>query len=120
MKRPELAPKALIHQKFGSQASYRIEEVRQPIENSCPGLALAQQTRSLYICYLDLPELSVMSDPLPKKKDAEHAAAKIAIEKVKFYYIALHFLPLTSHLVLIVHFVVWLTRNKSMLPSIQF
>lgn len=82
LKRPSLSPKALIHQKFGNQASYRIEEVRQPVENSCPGLALAQQTRSLFRCYLDLPELSVISDPLPKKKDAEHAAAKIAIEKL--------------------------------------
>ncbi|KAI0495708.1 hypothetical protein KFK09_022011 [Dendrobium nobile] len=80
--RPALAPKALIHQKFGNQASYRIEEVRQPLENNCPGLALAQQTRSLYRCYLDLPELSVISDAVPKKKDAEHAAAKIAIEKL--------------------------------------
>lgn len=82
MKQPTLAPKALIHQKFGSQASYRIEELKQPVENSCPGLALAQKTRTLYICYLDLPELSVMSNPVPKKKDAEHAAAKIAIEKL--------------------------------------
>ncbi|PKA53570.1 Small RNA 2'-O-methyltransferase [Apostasia shenzhenica] len=80
MMRPALAPKALIHQKFGSQAQYRIEEVLQHAENSCPGLAIAQQPRSLYKCYLDLPELSVSSDPFPRKKDAEHAASKIAME----------------------------------------
>ncbi|KAG0485331.1 hypothetical protein HPP92_009410 [Vanilla planifolia] len=82
MEQPALAPKAFIHQKFGSKALYRIEEIKQPIETSCSGLPFAQNVQCLYICHLDLPELSVRSDPFPRKKDAEHAAAKMAIEKL--------------------------------------
>lgn len=82
VKRLELTPKALIHHKYGRTACYRIEEVKQHVENDCPGLVIPQQFRSLYRCHLDLPDLSFTSDMFPKKKDAEQAAAKIAIEKV--------------------------------------
>ncbi|CAL9192459.1 unnamed protein product [Musa hybrid cultivar] len=81
-KRLELTPKALIHHKYGRTACYRIEEVKQHVENDCPGLVIPQQFRSLYRCHLDLPDLSFTSDMFPKKKDAEQAAAKIAIEKL--------------------------------------
>lgn len=82
VKRPALTPKALIHQKFGNKACYRIEEILQSADNDCLGLVIPQQTNCLYKCYLDLPELSVTSDTFPRKKDAEQSAAKIAIEKV--------------------------------------
>lgn len=81
-KRPELTPKALIHQKYGSKACYKIEEVQQYVDNACPGLAIPQQVRYMYRCSLDLPDLSVTSDTFTKKKEAEQSAAKIAIEKV--------------------------------------
>lgn len=82
VKWPMPTPKALIHQKFGHKACYRIEEIVQSAENDCVGLVIPQQTNSLYRCYLDLPELSVTSDTFARKKDAEQSAAKIAIEKV--------------------------------------
>ncbi|XP_008812123.2 small RNA 2'-O-methyltransferase [Phoenix dactylifera] len=78
--RPTLTPKALIYQKYGNKACYRIEEELQSAD--CPGLVIPQQTKILYRCYLDLPELSVTSDTFPRKKEAEQSAAKIAIEKL--------------------------------------
>ncbi|KAJ0975736.1 hypothetical protein J5N97_017701 [Dioscorea zingiberensis] len=82
IKRPELSPKALIHQKYGIKACYKIEEVQQSVDNACPGLAIPQQARCVYRCSLDLPDLSVTSDTFTRKKDAEQSAAKIAIEKL--------------------------------------
>ncbi|KAM0950721.1 putative Methyltransferase domain, HEN1, double-stranded RNA binding domain 2 [Dioscorea sansibarensis] len=82
IKRPELTPKALIHQKYGSKACYKIEEVQQYVDNVCPGLAIPQQVRCMYRCSLDLPDLSVISDTFTRKKEAEQSAAKIAIEKL--------------------------------------
>lgn len=82
VRRPTLTSKALVHQKYGSKACYRIEEVPQSADNGCPGLVIPQQARILYRCYLDLPELSVTSDVFRRKKDAEQSAAKIAIEKL--------------------------------------
>nr|XP_019711114.1 small RNA 2'-O-methyltransferase isoform X2 [Elaeis guineensis] len=81
-KRPTPTPKALIYQKFGSKACYRTEEILQSADNDCLGLVIPQQTNSVYRCYLDLPELSVTSDTFSRKKDAEQAAAQIAIEKL--------------------------------------
>ncbi|KAK1309019.1 Small RNA 2'-O-methyltransferase [Acorus calamus] len=80
--KPVLTPKALLHQKYGRKACYRIEEVHEPVENSCPGLALPQHVRCRYRCYLELPELSIVSDAFTRKKDAEQAAAQMAIEKL--------------------------------------
>ncbi|OAY71500.1 Small RNA 2'-O-methyltransferase, partial [Ananas comosus] len=82
VKKPTFTPKALIHQKYASKASYRIEEVQETLENGCPGLAIGQQSRILYRCFLDLPELSVVSDTFTRKKDAEQSAAQIAVEKL--------------------------------------
>ncbi|KAK1304231.1 Small RNA 2'-O-methyltransferase [Acorus calamus] len=42
-KRSSLTPKALLHQKYGSKACYKIEEVQESIDSSFPGLALPQQ-----------------------------------------------------------------------------
>lgn len=82
VKRPALTPKALIHQKYGTKACYRTEEVPESIDSGCPGLVIPQKVKCLYRCYLDLPELSVTSETFTRKKDAEQAAAKIAIEKL--------------------------------------
>ncbi|XP_072954719.1 small RNA 2'-O-methyltransferase-like [Typha angustifolia] len=82
IKKPVLTPKALIHQKYGSRACYRIEEVQHAVGNVCPGLVIQQQVRSLYRCCLDLPDLSVTSDTFTRKKDAEQSAAQIAVEKL--------------------------------------
>lgn len=81
-KRVVLTPKALIHQKYGTKAHYSIEEVKQHVDNACPGLVIPQQVKILYRCHLDLPDFSVISDMVTRKKDAEQSAAKIAIEKV--------------------------------------
>ncbi|XP_042421447.1 small RNA 2'-O-methyltransferase-like isoform X2 [Zingiber officinale] len=89
IKRPVITPKAVIHQKFGSSANYRIEEVKEDVENGCPGLTIPQQAKILYRCHLDLPGLSVTSEPFSRKKDAEQSAARIAVEK-------LHIQPSTS------------------------
>lgn len=82
IKRPVITPKAVLHQKFGSSANYRIEEVKEDVENGCPGLTIPQQAKILYRCHLDLPGLSVTSEPFSRKKDAEQSAARIAVEKV--------------------------------------
>lgn len=82
-KKPSMTPKAIIHQKFGDKACYKVEEVQAPIENGCPGLAIAQKAPPyLYRCTLQLPETTVISDTFKKKKDAEQSAAEKAIEKV--------------------------------------
>lgn len=80
---PTMTPKALIHQKYGSKACYRVEEVREAVDGGCPGLALPQQTRSVYRCSLDLPGLTVVTPgTFVRKKDAEQSAAQIALDKV--------------------------------------
>ncbi|KAL1205336.1 Small RNA 2'-O-methyltransferase [Cardamine amara subsp. amara] len=76
------SPKAIIHQKFGAKASYRVEEVHDSSQSGCPGLALPQKGPSLYRCHLQLPDFSVVSNVFKKKKDSEQAAAELALEKL--------------------------------------
>jgi len=74
-------PKAVLHQRFGAKARYTVEEVREAV-GGCPGLA--PQTRSVYRCALELPDLSVTTPgTFVRKKDAEQAAAQIALDKVR-------------------------------------
>lgn len=80
---PTVTPKAVIHQKYGAKACYSVEEVREAVDGGCPGLALPQQTRSVYRCSLDIPGLTVVTPgTFVRKKDAEQAAAQIALDKV--------------------------------------
>uniref|UniRef100_A0A804UCN5 DRBM domain-containing protein n=1 Tax=Zea mays TaxID=4577 RepID=A0A804UCN5_MAIZE len=73
-------PKAVVHQRFGAKARYTVEEVREDV-GGCPGLA--PQTRNVYRCALDLPGLSVATPgTFLRKKDAEQAAAQIALDKL--------------------------------------
>lgn len=81
-KKPPPTPKAIIHQKFGKKACYTIDEVHEAAQNGCPGLSIEQQGPCLYRCSLQLPEISVTSELFKRKKDAEQAAAKLAIEKL--------------------------------------
>lgn len=76
------SPKAIIFQKFGSNASYEVEEVQEPAESGCPGLAISQKGPCLYRCILQLPGISVISGTFKKKKEAEQSASEMAIEKV--------------------------------------
>ncbi|EOY25539.1 hypothetical protein QUC31_011642 [Theobroma cacao] len=82
IRKPTLTPKAIIHQKFGSKASYKVEEVEEPTQNGCPGLAILQKGPCLYRCSLELPDFSVVSGSFKKKKDAEQSAAQMALEKL--------------------------------------
>ncbi|KAL6179001.1 hypothetical protein ACLB2K_050517 [Fragaria x ananassa] len=82
-------PKAIIHQKFGANACYTLEEVHKSAENGCPGLAIEQKGPCLYRCTLQLPEITVVSGIFKKKKDAEQAAAQLALEE-------LHINPITK------------------------
>lgn len=78
-----LTPKAIIHQKYGDKASYKVEEVKVLPESGCPGLAIPQKAvPCLYRCTLHLPETSFVSDTFKRKKDAEQSAADKAVEKV--------------------------------------
>ncbi|CAN0911354.1 Small RNA 2'-O-methyltransferase [Linum grandiflorum] len=78
-----LTPKAIIHQKFGRQACYTVEEiVQESAQSECPGLSIPQKGPSLYRCRLELPEISVVSDTCKKKKDAEQSAAEMALSKL--------------------------------------
>lgn len=81
-KKTSLTPKAILHQKFGAKACYTIEEVREPTQNGCPGLAIVQKGPCLYRCHLELPEFSVVSETFKKKKDAEQSASEIALGKM--------------------------------------
>lgn len=78
-----VTPKALIHQKYGAKALYRTEEVKDTVENECPGLVIPQKSKPLYRCCLELPEFSITSGTFTRKKDAEQSAAQMAIEKVR-------------------------------------
>ncbi|CAN8325440.1 unnamed protein product [Cochlearia groenlandica] len=77
-----LTPKAILHQKFGANATYRIEEVHDSSHSTCPGLALPQKGPCLYRCHLQLPDFSVVSNVFKKKKDSEQSAAELALEKL--------------------------------------
>ena len=80
--KPTMTPKAIIFQKFGNKASYKVEEVQESAQNECPGLAVRQKGPCLFRCTLQLPEISVVSGYFKKKKDAEQSAAELALEKV--------------------------------------
>ncbi|KAL6176404.1 hypothetical protein ACLB2K_053037 [Fragaria x ananassa] len=75
-------PKAILHQKFGANACFTLEEVHESAENGCPGLAIEQKGPCLYRCTLQLPEITVVSGIFKKKKDAEQAAAQLALEEL--------------------------------------
>ncbi|XP_038691372.1 small RNA 2'-O-methyltransferase isoform X2 [Tripterygium wilfordii] len=87
-----ITPKAIIHQKFGTNACYKVEEVQEPVQIDCPGLVIPQKGPCLYRCHLQLPEFSVVSESFKKKKDAEQSAAEMALEK---FLPSLH--PLGGH-----------------------
>ncbi|KAL5727335.1 hypothetical protein ACHQM5_000545 [Ranunculus cassubicifolius] len=74
--------KSIIHQKFGKNASYNIEEVVESTQNGCPGLSIPQQGPCLYRCSLQLLDFSITSEPCKRKKDAEQSAARLAVDKL--------------------------------------
>ncbi|CAH2078415.1 unnamed protein product [Thlaspi arvense] len=80
--KPTLTPKAIIHQRFGANAIYEIEEVHDSAQSGCPGLAIPQKGPCLYRCHLKLPDISVVSNLSKKKKDSEQSAAELALEKL--------------------------------------
>lgn len=102
-KKSSMTAKAIIHQKFGDKACYKVEEVHDSTQNGCPGLAIPQKGPCLYRCTLHLPEDTFVSDTFRRKKDAEQSAAEKAIEKVfqcipyflfllvKFYIVAFYY-----------------------------
>ncbi|KAI3466880.1 hypothetical protein Pfo_023543 [Paulownia fortunei] len=81
-KKPSMTPKAIIYQRFGDKACYKVEEVQDSTQNVCPGLAIPQKGPCLYQCTLSLPKITVVSDTFRRKKDAEQSAAEKAIEKL--------------------------------------
>ncbi|MCD7469664.1 Small RNA 2'-O-methyltransferase [Datura stramonium] len=81
-KKSPLTPKAIIHQRFGTKACYKVEEVQEVVQNGCPGLVIPQKGPCLYRCSLQLPEFSVVSEVFRRKKDAEQSAAEKAIQKL--------------------------------------
>lgn len=93
-KMSSLTPKAIIHQKYGDKASYKVEEVQVTPENGCPGLAIPQKAPPcFYHCTLHLPEITIVSDICKRKKEAEQSAAEKAIEKVllcSFYKLTIY------------------------------
>ncbi|KAL6983229.1 Small RNA 2'-O-methyltransferase, partial [Sarracenia purpurea var. burkii] len=82
VKKTPLTSKAIIHQRFGSQACYKVEEVPVSTQNGCPGLAFQQTGPCLFRCCLQLPDFSVVSETFKRKKDAEQSAAEMALEKL--------------------------------------
>ncbi|KAK9085858.1 hypothetical protein Sjap_026269 [Stephania japonica] len=82
VKKPVATPKTIINLKYGNKALYRTEEVKEPVQNGCPGLSIQQHVSCLFRCCLQLPEFTVTSEPFKRKKDAEQSAAKLALEKL--------------------------------------
>ncbi|KAH9606949.1 hypothetical protein KSS87_009343 [Heliosperma pusillum] len=84
VKKQTLTAKAIIHQKYGTKACYKIEEVEEQLSSNvlCPGLTLPQKGPSLFRCFLQLPDISVVSEPCKKKKDAQQSAAQLALTKL--------------------------------------
>ncbi|KAK6916881.1 HEN1, double-stranded RNA binding domain 2 [Dillenia turbinata] len=82
VKKATLTPKAIIYQKFGTSACYKVEEVQESQPNGCPGLAIPQKSPSLFRCTLQLPDCTVVSGTFKRKKDAEQSAAENALEKL--------------------------------------
>ena len=83
-------PKAIIHQKFGVRACYKIEEVQGTTQDGCPGLAIPQKGPCLFRCSLQLPEFSVVSEAFKRKKNAEQSAAEMALQKVCFLFLSIN------------------------------
>ncbi|GAB2280837.1 hypothetical protein Dimus_015460 [Dionaea muscipula] len=81
-KKPISTPKAIIRQKFGSKASFTIEEVEEFPQNECPGLAIPQKGPCLFRCHLELPEFSVVSETFKRKREAEQSASEMALDKL--------------------------------------
>ncbi|XP_059288742.1 small RNA 2'-O-methyltransferase-like [Lycium ferocissimum] len=81
-KKTPFTPKAIIYQRFGTKACYKVEEVQEVVQNGCPGLAIPQKGPCLYRCSLQLPEFSVVSETFKRKKDAEQSAAEKAIQEL--------------------------------------
>lgn len=80
--------KAILNQKYGNKVCYIIEEVQvESASNTCPGLATPLQGQVKFRCRLELPEFNVVSDVFTRKKDAEQAAANMALEKVGTIFI---------------------------------
>ncbi|KAL9272746.1 Small RNA 2'-O-methyltransferase-like protein [Drosera capensis] len=75
-------PKAIIHQKFGSKASFTIEEVQENLQNECPGLAIPLKGQCLFRCRLELPGLAVVSATCKRKRDAEQSASEKALNEL--------------------------------------
>jgi hypothetical protein len=87
VKKTIFSPKAIINQKFGSKACYKVEEVQEEsTQNGFPGLAIPQKA-PLFRCQLELPEFTVVSDICRKKKDAEQSAADLALKRVRFSFL---------------------------------
>lgn len=81
-KPPPPTPKAIIHNKFGDKAVYKVEELLDLPQSGCPGLAIPQKGPCLYRCRLQLPDFFVISDAFKRKKEAEQSAAKMALDKL--------------------------------------
>ncbi|KAL0300549.1 UNVERIFIED_CONTAM: Small RNA 2'-O-methyltransferase [Sesamum radiatum] len=81
-KKSSLTPKAIIHQRFGDKACYKVEEVQDSTQMFVQGLAIPQKGPYLYRCTLHLPEATIVSGTFRRKKDAEQSAAEKAIEKL--------------------------------------
>ncbi|CAL1402882.1 unnamed protein product [Linum trigynum] len=82
VRKMNLTPKAIIHQKFGPKACYTVEEVQEPTQTECPGLCIPQKGPSLYRCRLELPDVLIVTDTFKKKKEAEQSAAEMALKKL--------------------------------------
>lgn len=91
-KKSPFTPKAVIYQRFGTKACYKVEEVQEVVKDGCPGLVIPQKGPCLYRCSLELPEFSVVSEAFRRKKDAEQSAAEKAIQKVLSYSLFLGYL----------------------------
>ena len=91
VRKSALTPKAIIYQKFGNEACFKVEEVQESNQNECPGLAIVQRGPCLYRCSLQLPEISVSSGTFKKKKEAEQSASELALQKVSFIFLSLSY-----------------------------
>ncbi|VAH30473.1 unnamed protein product [Triticum turgidum subsp. durum] len=98
-------PKAVIHQRYGAKAVYRVDEVREAVDGVCPGLALPQ---------IAIEKLGIQ--PTSNIPNTPEEAWEELINRISYFFTDENF-PTSSH-PLVGHLSVTLRRTGDFLGKI--
>ncbi|VAH46033.1 unnamed protein product [Triticum turgidum subsp. durum] len=98
-------PKAVIHQRYGAKAVYRVDEVREAVDGVCPGLALPQ---------IAIEKLGIQ--PTSNIPNTPEEAWEELISRISYFFTDENF-PTSSH-PLVGHLSVTLRRTGDFLGKI--